>query len=68
MNFGPMTWEQSIFELQQLKLAFIPIHSLKKVKDAPEHPGLKPIRDRCIEIHYIRIKLNLEQLKPTRLL
>jgi hypothetical protein len=53
-----MTWEETLEELRGLHLKFNEIHSIKKIKDAPEHPGLKALRDRCVQLHYIRIQLN----------
>lgn len=61
-----MTWEETLIEIQELISKFAPYHEIKeKDLNLIQKAELKALRDRAIELHYIRIGIVInENSKP----
>jgi len=57
-----MTWDDTIIELKELSLKFRPYHEFKE-KDLTEvqKAEIKVLRDRAVELHYIRIGIVINE-------
>lgn len=68
-----MTWLETCEELELLKVKFNPYHEIQAKAKATKidltHTQtleLKALRARAIELHYIRIELNLNETKNVK--
>ena len=60
MDTEIMTWNETIFALEELKKEFSSVQELD-LKDPQREILSKQLRKNCVEIHYLRIQLNQQK-------